>query len=263
MIGAGATSGGAMDASNLLKPALAQGTAALHRLDHLQGISPVFREGSRVGASLPEDRRQRAVRRRHAVEIMKGLKPYFEEFHKIRYTNEAIKAAVELSAQIHPRSQAARQGDRRDRRDRREPDAAARRQAQEGDRHQGNRRRRSRRWRASPPRPCPRTTPKCCRTSTTTLKRVVYGQDACDLRRSTSAIKLARAGLRDGEKPIGSYLFSGPTGVGKTEVAKQLSVALGVELIRFDMSEYMERHTVSPSDRRAARLCRLRPGRAC
>ena len=78
----------------------------------------------------------------------------------------------------------------------------------------------------------------------TTLERVVYGQDAA-IRALSSAIKLARAGLRDGEKPIGSYLFSGPTGVGKTEVAKQLAVALGVEMVRFDMSEYMERHTVS------------------
>ena len=79
---------------------------------------------------------------------------------------------------------------------------------------------------------------------TTTLERVVYGQNPA-IEALTSAIKLARAGLRDGEKPIGSYLFSGPTGVGKTEVARQLATALGVELVRFDMSEYMERHTIS------------------
>ena len=93
-----------------------------------------------------------------------------------------------------------------------------------------------------------------------TLKRVVFGQDKA-IEALSSAIKLARAGLREPEKPIGCYLFSGPTGVGKTEVAKQLAASLGVELLRFDMSEYMERHTVSPPDRRASRLCRLRPGR--
>jgi ATP-dependent Clp protease ATP-binding subunit ClpA len=96
VIGAGATSGGAMDASNLLKPALRR-QAALHRLDHLQGIPPALREGPRARAPLPEDRRERAVDP-DAIEILKGLKPYFEDFHKLRYTNDAIKAAVELSA---------------------------------------------------------------------------------------------------------------------------------------------------------------------
>ena len=94
------------------------------------------------------------------------------------------------------------------------------------------------------------------------LKRVVFGQDAA-IEALSSAIKLARAGLREPEKPIGNYLFAGPTGVGKTEVAKQLADTLGVELLRFDMSEYMEKHAVSPADRRASGLCRLRPGRAC
>ena len=92
------------------------------------------------------------------------------------------------------------------------------------------------------------------------LKSMVFGQDKA-IEALSAAIKLARAGLREPEKPIGNYLFCGPTGVGKTEVARQLAATMGIELIRFDMSEYMERHSVSPPDRRAARLCRLRPGR--
>ena len=98
VIGAGATSGGAMDASNLLKPALQSGSAPLHGLDHVQGISPALREGSRSGAALPEDRRQRAVDPGPRSRSSMGLKPYFEEYHKVKYSDDAIKSAVELSA---------------------------------------------------------------------------------------------------------------------------------------------------------------------
>jgi ATP-dependent Clp protease ATP-binding subunit ClpA len=242
VIGAGATSGGAMDASNLLKPALASGTLRC------------------IGSTTYKEYRQyfekdRALVRRFqkidvneptvpdAIEILKGLKPYFEEFHKLRYTSEAIKAAVELSARyIH---------------DRKLPDKAidvidesgasqmlvpqARRKKTIG----------LKEIEATiatmariPPKTVSKDDAEVLRNIETTLKRVVYGQDAA-IDTLSSAIKLARAGLRDAEKPIGNYLFAGPTGVGKTEVARQLSNVLGVELIRFDMSEYMERHTIS------------------
>ena len=242
VIGAGATSGGAMDASNLLKPALAQGTLRC------------------IGSTTYKEYRQyfekdRALVRRFqkidvnepsvpdAVEIMKGLKPYFEEFHKVRYTNEAVKAAVELSAKYIN--------------DRKLPDkaidvidetGASQMLLPEGKRKKTIGVKEIEATIATMARIPPKTVSKddaeVLAHLNTTLNRVVYGQDAA-IAALSSAIKLARAGLRDGEKPIGSYLFSGPTGVGKTEVAKQLSVALGVELIRFDMSEYMERHTVS------------------
>ena len=242
VIGAGATSGGAMDASNLLKPALAQGTLRC------------------IGSTTYKEYRQyfekdRALVRRFqkidvnepsipdAVEIMKGLKPYFEEFHKVRYTNEAVKAAVELSARyIH---------------DRKLPDKAIDVIDETGASQMllpENRRKKTigiKEIEATiatmariPPKTVSKDDAEVLSHLEETLRRVVYGQDNA-IGALTSAIKLARAGLRDGEKPIGCYLFSGPTGVGKTEVAKQLSLALGVELVRFDMSEYMERHTVS------------------
>jgi ATP-dependent Clp protease ATP-binding subunit ClpA len=174
---------------------------------------------------------------------MKGLKPYFEEFHKIRYTNEAIKAAVELSARyIHDRKLPDKAIDVID------ETGASQMLLTEAKRKKTIGVKEIEATIATMARIPPKTVSKddaeVLAHLDATLKRVVYGQDAA-ISALASAIKLARAGLRDGEKPIGSYLFSGPTGVGKTEVAKQLSVALGVELIRFDMSEYMERHTVS------------------
>jgi ATP-dependent Clp protease ATP-binding subunit ClpA len=242
VIGAGATSGGAMDASNLLKPALAQGTLRC------------------IGSTTYKEYRQyfekdRALVRRFqkidvneptiadAIEIMKGLKPYFEEFHKIRYTNEAVKAAVELSARYIN--------------DRKLPDKAIDVIDETGASQMllpENKRKKTigiKEVEATiatmariPPKTVSKDDAEVLEHLTETLERVVYGQNKA-IQALTAAIKLARAGLRDGEKPIGSYLFSGPTGVGKTEVARQLAVSLGVELIRFDMSEYMERHTVS------------------
>jgi ATP-dependent Clp protease ATP-binding subunit ClpA len=242
VIGAGATSGGAMDASNLLKPALAQGTLRC------------------IGSTTYKEYRQyfekdRALVRRFqkidvnepsvpdAIEILKGLKPYFEEFHHIRYTNDAIKAAVELSARyIH---------------DRKLPDKAIDVIDETGASQMllpESRRKKTigiKEIEAAiatmariPPKTVSKDDAEVLRSLDETLKRVVYGQDAA-ITALTSAIKLARAGLRDPEKPIGNYLFAGPTGVGKTEVARQLASSLGVELIRFDMSEYMERHTIS------------------
>ncbi len=242
VIGAGATSGGAMDASNLLKPALAQGTLRC------------------IGSTTYKEYRQyfekdRALVRRFqkidvnepsipdAIEIMKGLKPYFEEFHKLRYTNEAIKAAVELSARyIH---------------DRKLPDKAIDVIDETGASQMllpENRRKKTigikeiestiATMARIPPKTVSKDDAEVLQHLEETLHRVVYGQNTA-ISALASAIKLSRAGLRDAEKPIGCYLFSGPTGVGKTEVARQLAKTLGVELTRFDMSEYMERHTVS------------------
>ena len=242
VIGAGATSGGAMDASNLLKPALASGAIRC------------------IGSTTYKEYRQffekdRALVRRFqkidvneptvpdAIDILKGLKPYFEDFHKVRYTNDAIKAAVELSAKYIS--------------DRKLPDKAIDVLDETGASQMlvpESRRRKTigvkdientiATMARIPPKSVSKDDVEVLSNLGTDLKRVVYGQDAA-IETLASAIKLARAGLREPDKPIGSYLFSGPTGVGKTEVARQLASSLGVELIRFDMSEYMERHTVS------------------
>ncbi len=242
VIGAGATSGGAMDASNLLKPALSNGAIRC------------------IGSTTYKEFRQffekdRALVRRFqkidviepslddAVEIMKGLKPYFEKFHKVKYTNDAIKASVELSARYIN--------------DRKLPDKAIDVVDETGAAQMlvpENKRRKTigvKEIEATiatmariPPKTVSTDDEKVLANLDAELKTVVYGQDTA-IEALASSIKLARAGLREPEKPIGSYLFSGPTGVGKTEVAKQLASSLGVELLRFDMSEYMERHTVS------------------
>ncbi|UOK70490.1 ATP-dependent Clp protease ATP-binding subunit ClpA [Ancylobacter polymorphus] len=242
VIGAGATSGGAMDASNLLKPALAAGTLRC------------------IGSTTYKEYRQyfekdRALVRRFqkidvpeptvpdAIEILKGLKPYFEDYHRLRYTNDAIKAAVELSARyIHDRKLPDKAIDIID------ESGAAQMLLPEGRRKKTIGVKEIEATIATiariPPKSVSKSDTEILSALETTLKRVVYGQDKA-IEALASAIKLARAGLREPEKPIGSYLFSGPTGVGKTEVAKQLASSLGVELLRFDMSEYMERHTIS------------------
>ena len=242
VIGAGATSGGSMDASNLLKPALAAGTLRC------------------IGSTTYKEYRQyfekdRALVRRFqkidvnepsvpdAIEILKGLKPYFEEFHRLKYTNEAVKAAVELSARyIHDRKLPDKAIDVID------ETGASQMLLPEGKRKKTIGLKEIEATIATmariPPKSVSKDDAAVLQGLETTLKRVVYGQESA-ISQLTAAIKLARAGLRDGEKPIGCYLFSGPTGVGKTEVAKQLASSLGVKLLRFDMSEYMERHTVS------------------
>jgi ATP-dependent Clp protease ATP-binding subunit ClpA len=242
VIGAGATSGGAMDASNLLKPALASGTLRC------------------IGSTTYKEYRQyfekdRALVRRFqkidvneptvpdAIEILKGLKPYFEDYHKLRYTSEAIKAAVELSARyIHDRKLPDKAIDVID------ESGAAQMLLPENRRKKIIGIKEIETTVATMARIPPKTVSKddavVLRHLDQVLKQVVYGQDKA-ITALAASIKLARAGLREPEKPIGCYLFSGPTGVGKTEVAKQLAIAMGVEMIRFDMSEYMERHTVS------------------
>ena len=242
VIGAGATSGGAMDASNLLKPALAQGslrcigsTTYKEYRQYFEKDRALVRRFQKIDVNEPSVP--------DAVEIMKGLKPYFEEFHKVRYTNEAVKAAVELSARyIH---------------DRKLPDKAIDVIDETGASQMllpESRRKKTigiKEIEATiatmariPPKTVSKDDAEVLQHLEETLRRVVYGQDAA-IGALSSAIKLSRAGLRDSEKPIGCYLFSGPTGVGKTEVARQLAKSLGVEITRFDMSEYMERHTVS------------------
>ncbi|MGB3540469.1 MAG: ATP-dependent Clp protease ATP-binding subunit ClpA [Mesorhizobium sp.] len=242
VIGAGATSGGAMDASNLLKPALSSGaircigsTTYKEFRQFFEKDRALVRRFQKIDVNEPtvED----------AIEIMKGLKPYFEDFHKVKYTSEAIKASVELSARyINDRKLPDKAIDVID------ESGASQMLVPEAKRKKTIGIKEIEATIATMARIPPKTVSaddeKVLSGLEVELKRVVYGQDTA-ITALTSAIKLARAGLREPEKPIGSYLFSGPTGVGKTEVAKQLAASLGVELIRFDMSEYMERHTVS------------------
>ncbi|GLQ07688.1 ATP-dependent Clp protease ATP-binding subunit ClpA [Sneathiella chinensis] len=242
IIGAGATSGGAMDASNLLKPALASGaircvgsTTYKEFRSHFEKDRALLRRFQKIDVnepSIPD-----------AVKILKGLKPYFEEYHNIRYTADALKSAVELSARYIN--------------DRKLPDKAidvidevgaaqllkpeSRRKKTIGVKDVEETVAKIARI---PPKSVSKEDTENLRKLDVDLKRVVFGQDQA-IEALASSIKLARAGLREPEKPIGSYLFSGPTGVGKTEVSRQLASILGVELVRFDMSEYMERHTVS------------------
>ncbi|WLR94339.1 ATP-dependent Clp protease ATP-binding subunit ClpA [Shinella zoogloeoides] len=242
VIGAGATSGGAMDASNLLKPALSSGaircigsTTYKEYRQFFEKDRALVRRFQKIDVNEPtiDD----------TIEIMKGLKPYFEEYHKLRYSNEAIKSAVELSARYIN--------------DRKLPDkaidvidetGAAQMLLPAGKRRKLITEKEIEATVATMARIPPKTVSKDDEQVLSNLEKelrsVVYGQDLA-IEALASAIKLARAGLREPNKPIGSYLFSGPTGVGKTEVAKQLASSLGVELLRFDMSEYMERHTVS------------------
>ena len=242
VIGAGATSGGAMDASNLLKPALAQGTLRCIGSTTYKEYRQYFEKDRALVRRFQKiDVKEPSVE--DAVEILKGLKPYFEEFHKIRYTAEAVKAAVELSARyIHDRKLPDKAIDVID------ETGASQMLVPEAKRKKTIGVKEIEATIASmariPPKSVSKDDTEVLQHLEETLKRVVYGQNEA-MTALASAIKLARAGLRDPEKPIGCYLFSGPTGVGKTEAARQLASSLGLELIRFDMSEYMERHTVS------------------
>src|SRR5579863_4677123 len=242
VIGAGATSGGAMDASNLLKPALAQGvlrcigsTTYKEYRQYFEKDRALVRRFQKIDINEPSVA--------DAIEILKGLKPYFEDFHKIRYTNEAVKAAVELSARfIHDRKLPDKAIDVID------ETGASQMLQPEAKRKKTIGIKEIEATIATmariPAKSVSKDDAEVLQNLEETLKRVVYGQNEA-IAALSSAIKLARAGLRDPEKPIGSYLFSGPTGVGKTEAARQLASSLGLELTRFDMSEYMERHTVS------------------
>jgi len=242
VIGAGATSGGAMDASNLLKPALAQGTLRCIGSTTYKEYRQYFEKDRALVRRFQKiDVKEPSVA--DAIEILKGLKPYFEEFHKLRYTAEAVKAAVELSSRyIHDRKLPDKAIDVID------ETGASQMLVPEPKRKKTIGVKEIEATVASmariPPKSVSKDDTEVLQHLEQTLKRAVYGQDEA-VAALASAIKLARAGLRDPEKPIGCYLFSGPTGVGKTEAARQLSVSLGLELTRFDMSEYMERHTVS------------------
>jgi ATP-dependent Clp protease ATP-binding subunit ClpA len=242
VIGAGATSGGAMDASNLLKPALAQGTLRCIGSTTYKEYRQYFEKDRALVRRFQKiDVKEPSVA--DAIEILKGLKPYFEEFHKLRYTAEAVKAAVELSSRyIHDRKLPDKAIDVID------ETGASQMLVPEPKRKKTIGVKEIEATVASmariPAKSVSKDDTEVLQHLEQTLKRAVYGQDEA-VAALASAIKLARAGLRDPEKPIGCYLFSGPTGVGKTEAARQLSVSLGLELTRFDMSEYMERHTVS------------------
>ncbi len=242
VIGAGATSGGSMDASNILKPSLANGklrcmgsTTYKEYRSHFEKDRALVRRFQKIDVHEPsiED----------TVKILKGLKPYFEEHHQVSYTLEALRKAVELSARYIN--------------DRKLPDKAidvidevgasrmllpaAKRRKKVSVRDVEETVAKIARI---PPKSVSTDDRKALQTLETDLKTMVFGQDKA-ISALSGAIKMSRAGLREPEKPIGSYLFSGPTGVGKTEVARQLAMTLGVELVRFDMSEYMERHSVS------------------
>ncbi|WAC22704.1 ATP-dependent Clp protease ATP-binding subunit ClpA [Blastomonas sp. SL216] len=242
VIGAGATSGGAMDASNLLKPALSSGsircigsTTYKEFRNHFEKDRALLRRFQKIDVNEPtiED----------TIKILKGLRTAFEDHHKVKYTPDAIKTAVELSARYIN--------------DRKLPDKAidvidevgamqmlvppAKRRkiitAREIESVIATMAR-------IPPKSVSKDDKRVLEHLDRDLKRVVFGQNKA-IEVLSSAIKLSRAGLRDPDKPIGNYLFSGPTGVGKTEVARQLANIMGIPLQRFDMSEYMERHSVS------------------
>ncbi len=242
VIGAGATSGGAMDASNLLKPALQNGglrcmgsTTYKEYRQHFEKDRALARRFQKIDVnepSIPD-----------AIKILMGLRTYFEDYHKVKYTDEAVKMAVELSAR--------HMGDRK------LPDKAIDVIDEAGASMMllpADQRKKVvdvtdvedvvSRMARIPAKSVSKNDSEMLASLGDDLKRVVFGQnDAID--QLSAAIKMARAGLREPQKPIGSYLFAGPTGVGKTEVARSLANIMGIELLRFDMSEYMERHTVS------------------
>jgi ATP-dependent Clp protease ATP-binding subunit ClpA len=242
VIGAGATSGGAMDASNLLKPALQSGqlrcmgsTTYKEYRQHFEKDRALARRFQKIDVnepSIPD-----------SIKILMGLKPYFEDYHKVKYTDDAVKAAVELSARhmgdrklpdkaidVIDESGASMmllpQKERKNVIDVAEVEEVVSRMAR------------------IPPKSVSKNDSEMLASLPGDLKRVVFGQDNA-IDQLAAAIKMARAGLREPQKPIGCYLFAGPTGVGKTEVARSLANIMGIELLRFDMSEYMERHTVS------------------
>ncbi|EPY01445.1 ATP-dependent Clp protease ATP-binding subunit ClpA [Magnetospirillum fulvum] len=242
VIGAGATSGGSMDASNLLKPALAAGslrcigsTTYKEYRTHFEKDRALVRRFQKIDVNEPSVA--------DAIKILNGIKTYYESHHKVRYAPDAIKAAVELSAKYIT--------------DRKLPDkaidvidevGASRMLLPESKRRKTVTVRDIEEIVAKiariPPKSVSLDDMEALKSLDRDLKTLVFGQDKA-IDSLASAIKLARAGLREPEKPIGCYLFSGPTGVGKTEVARQLARIMGIELTRFDMSEYMERHSVS------------------
>lgn len=242
IIGAGATSGGTMDASNLIKPVLSTGELKCIGSTTFQEYHSIFEKDRALARRFQKiDITEPSVE--ETIDILKGLKSRFEVHHNVRYTFPALKAAAELSAKyINDRHLPDKAIDVID-------EAGANRQLQPAA---------SRKKTITvhdiedivakiariPPKSVSTSDMQVLRNLERDLKMVIFGQDKA-IEQLTMAIKMARSGLRDDTKPIGSFLFAGPTGVGKTEVSKQLAQRLGIELLRFDMSEYMERHTVS------------------
>ena len=242
VIGAGAASGGVMDASNLIKPALANGELrcigsttyqeyrGIFEKDH--ALTRRFQKIDIVEPTVPE-----------TIEILRGLRPKFEEHHGIKYADEALTAAAELSARhINDRHLPDKAIDVID-------EAGARLRLRPPETREetvtvSHIEDVVARIARIPPKTVSSSDRDVLRNLERNLKLVIYGQDKA-IETLASSIKMSRSGLGDQHKPVGSFLFAGPTGVGKTEVTRQLALTLGVELIRFDMSEYMERHTVS------------------
>ena len=242
VIGAGATSGGAMDASNLLKPSLQSGTLRCmgsttykEYRNHFEKDRALARRFQKIDVVEPSTE--------DSIKILNGLKQYFEEHHKIKYSNECLKTAVELANKyIH---------------DRKLPDKAIDVIDEAGAAQSllpSNKKKKVigvkeieeiiSKIARIPSKRISKNDSEVLKDLEKSLKRVVFGQDTA-IEMLASSIKLSRAGLREPEKPIGCYLFAGPTGVGKTEVCKQLADVLGISMLRFDMSEYMEKHSVS------------------
>ena len=242
IIGAGAASGGVMDASNLIKPMLASGDLRCIGSTTYQEFRGIFEKDRALARRFQKvDIHKPSVE--ETVEILKGLKSRFEEHHQVNYTQPALRAAAELSAKYIN--------------DRHLPDKAIDVIDEAGANVQlrpaGKRKKRIdvgdiesivAKIARIPPKKVSLTDTEALKNLDRDLKMVVYGQDAA-ISALTAAIRMNRSGLGNEEKPIGSFLFTGPTGVGKTEVTRQLARILSMELIRFDMSEYMERHTVS------------------
>ncbi len=242
VIGAGATSGGAMDASNLLKPSLQSGalrcmgsTTYKEYRNHFEKDRALARRFQKIDVVEPSTD--------DSIKILNGLKQYFEEHHKIKYSNESLKTAVELANKyIH---------------DRKLPDKAIDVIDEAGAAQSllpSSKKKKVigvkeieeiiAKIARIPSKRISKNDSEVLKDLEKSLKRVVFGQDTA-IQMLASSIKLSRAGLREPEKPIGCYLFAGPTGVGKTEVCKQLADVLGISMLRFDMSEYMEKHSVS------------------
>jgi len=242
IIGAGAASGGVMDASNLLKPLLTSGRFRCIGSTTYQEYRGIFEKDRALSRRFQKiDVPEPSVE--ETIQILQGLKSRFEDHHHLKFTQSALRAAAELAAKYIN--------------DRFLPDKAIDVIDEAGAYQQllpASRRKKTigvaeieavvAKIARIPPKSVSSSDREQLRGLADQLKLVVFGQDAA-IDTLDAAIKLARAGLREGDKPIGSFLFSGPTGVGKTEVSRQLAQVLGVELLRFDMSEYMERHTVS------------------
>ena len=242
IIGAGSASGGSLDVSNLLKPALGKGSLRCIGSTTFQEFRGIFNQNQALSRRFQKiDINEPDID--DSIAILKGIKPLYEQHHNVKYHDESIKSAVELSQKFIS--------------DRFLPDKAIDLMDETGALLNVNRKDNKKitvnqidiektisKITKIPEKSISKDESKSLKNIERDLKRVIFGQDMAIVSLG-NAIKLSRAGLRDDNKTIGSFLFAGPTGVGKTEIARQLASILGIELIRFDMSEYMERHTVS------------------